>query len=114
MLMCDLGYRICPGCTPGWWPFRPRNLLPDIQSGSRQDTPRRGYPDMDVHACIAVRSRPSAGTRVVIYVITVTVVIVMLKAGVPVPDAILAAAGAHWAVGTARQPGAVTATGTAR
>jgi hypothetical protein len=69
---------------------------------------------MDVHACVAARSRPGAGTRVVIYVITVAVVIVMLKAGCSVPDAILAAAGAHWAAGTTRQPGPAIGVGVAR
>jgi hypothetical protein len=70
----------------------------------KQATDPKGLFTMDIHACVTVRSRPGAGTRVVIYVITVAVVIVLVMAGWTLSAAVLAAAGASWAAGTARPP----------
>jgi hypothetical protein len=69
---------------------------------------------MDIHACVTVRSRPGAGTRVVIYVITVAVVIVLVMAGWAIPAAILAAGGSSWAAGLVRRPRLAAGDGGAR
>jgi hypothetical protein len=73
-------------------------------------TSRRGLFNMEIHACVTARSRAGAGTRIVIHVVTIIVVVVLLKAGYPVPGAVLAAAGAGWAVRPAGQPDPLTIT----
>jgi hypothetical protein len=65
---------------------------------------------MVIRACVAVRG-PGSVPRVVVYVVTVTVVVVLAGAGWLLPALIAAVAGASWAAGSALGPVPAVAAG---
>lgn len=101
-----------PGCIPG-------SGGRVVHASCSRASPARGAVNqpigvvlsMDIRACVAVRFRPGAGTRVVVYVITVTVVIALVAAGSTLPAVIAAVAGAGWAVGFAPRSAPAVAAG---